>query len=134
MEPTVALDLPFQTVEQIALELDDLTAAQAGHMDVIPLRAPLVIMFLALHMHQVELVNQSVALEQVERAVDGYAVNSRIELTGVTQDLRRIQVLLRGLHHAQNGTPLVGEAQPSRRQGRLQTSGGFGFRQWHSPM
>src|ERR1700740_2749210 len=31
MEAAIALDLPFQTVEQVALELGDLAAAQACH-------------------------------------------------------------------------------------------------------
>src|SRR5579864_7052508 len=52
----VTLDLPFEAVEQLAFQFDDLSAAQAGHVYVIALRTPLVIMFLALHVHHIEFV------------------------------------------------------------------------------
>src|SRR5437762_85529 len=65
-----ALDLPFQPVEEVAFELRNSSAAQAGHVDVIAMRAAFVEMLLALHVHEVEFVYQSVALEQFERAIN----------------------------------------------------------------
>jgi len=38
MELTIALDLPLQTVEQIALEFRNFPAAQTGHVDVVALQ------------------------------------------------------------------------------------------------
>ncbi len=62
MEVAVALDLAFDAVEEVALELLHLAAAQAGHVHVVALRATLVEVALALDVQQVELVDQAVAL------------------------------------------------------------------------
>jgi hypothetical protein len=59
---TLALDLPFEPLEQIAFEFCDFAAAQARHMNVVTLRAALIKVLLALHVHQVEFVNQAVPL------------------------------------------------------------------------
>jgi hypothetical protein len=58
----LALDLTFEAVEQVAFKLCNLSAAQACHVNVIALWSPLVEMLFTLHVHQVELVNQSVSL------------------------------------------------------------------------
>src|SRR5215472_9986000 len=55
MEPAVPLDLAFQAIEQVALKLSDLAAAQAGHVDVIALRPAFVVMLFSLQMHQIQL-------------------------------------------------------------------------------
>ena len=68
-------------------------------MDVIALRTTLVKMFLALQVHQVKFVNQAVALEQAECAIDGDAVNPGIHFAGAAQDLAGVEMLLRGFHH-----------------------------------
>ena len=61
---TLALDLPFEPLEQIAFEFRDFAAAQARHMNVVTLRSALIKVLLALHVHQVQFVNQAVPLEQ----------------------------------------------------------------------
>ena len=61
---TLALDLAFEPLEQIAFEFCNFAAAQACHMNVVTLRAPLIKMLLALHVHQVEFINQAVPLQQ----------------------------------------------------------------------
>lgn len=57
MKLAIPLDLPFETIEQIAFQFNDFSAAQTCHVNVVPLRPPLVKMFLALHVHQIELIN-----------------------------------------------------------------------------
>ena len=69
-------------------------------MDVISLRAAFVVMFLALHMHQVQLVNQAVALEKIDGPVDRDPVDLRIDAPRFTEDLTGIKMLFRRLHHA----------------------------------
>lgn len=100
VEPTVAFDLTLEAVEEVALELDDLAATQAGHMNMIALRTPLVIMLLALHVHEVEFVDQPVAFEQFQGSIYRHPVNAGIQFAGVAQDLRCIQVLLCGFDDA----------------------------------
>ena len=77
MEAALALDLSFEAVEEVAFEFGDLAAAQTGHMNVIALRAPLIEMFFALHVHKVEFIDQAVPLQKIQRAIDGNPVNSR---------------------------------------------------------
>ena len=66
MEAAVSLDLSFEAIEEVTLKFGDLSAAQTRHVDVVPLRAAFVEVFLALHVHEVEFVNQSVPLEQIQ--------------------------------------------------------------------
>jgi hypothetical protein len=63
MEAAVALDLTFETIEQVALELADTAATETGHVDVVALRAPLIKVLFAFKVHQVKLVYQPMALE-----------------------------------------------------------------------
>jgi hypothetical protein len=57
MEMAVPLDLAFQAIKQIALELGNASASKASHMDMIPLGASLVKVLLPLQMHQIEFIN-----------------------------------------------------------------------------
>ena len=57
-----ALDLTFEPLKQIAFEFCDFPAAQARHVNVVTLRAALIKVLLALHVHQVKLINEPVSL------------------------------------------------------------------------
>jgi hypothetical protein len=127
VEAAVALDLSLQSVEEITLEFRDLAAAQAGHVDVVTLRAALVKMFFSLHVHEIEFIDQAVPLEQTEGAVDGDAVDVGIEAAGVAQDLAGVEVLFGGFDHAQDGAALMRHAEAAGHQFGLQASGGFGL-------
>ena len=111
MKPAVALDLALQAVKEIAFEFHDLAAAQAGHVDVIALRAAFVVMFLALHVHEVELVHQPVPLQQTERAIHSHAVNSWVHPARAAENLAGIEMLFGGFDHAENRAPLARHAQ-----------------------
>ena len=100
MKAAVALNLAFEAVEEVALELQDGATAQTGHVDVIALGAALVVMLLALHVHQVELVDEAVAFQKFEGAIYRDPINSRVEFASVSQDLRRVEMLLGGLDYA----------------------------------
>jgi hypothetical protein len=100
VEAAIALNLAFQPVEEIAFELQNLPASQAGHMNVVPLRAALVEMFFALHVHQVKFVHQTVPFEQFQSAIHRDAINSGIQFSGMAENLRGIEVLTRGFNNA----------------------------------
>ena len=53
----LALDLAFESFEQIAFKFRNFATAQTRHMNVIALRPALIKVLLALHVHEVELVN-----------------------------------------------------------------------------
>ena len=57
MKAAIALDLTFETIEEIALEFHDLPATKACHVNVIALGASFVEMLLALHVHEIEFID-----------------------------------------------------------------------------
>ncbi len=77
----------------------------------------------AVDMQQVEFVEQAMALEHLERAVDGDAVYARIDLLCAFQNGVGREVLLGLIHHFEQNAALAGQphttpferqAQPSR--------------------
>jgi hypothetical protein len=128
MELTITLDLAFEPFEQIALEFGDLATSKASHVDVVALRAALVIMLFSLHVHEIEFIDQAMPLEQTQGAIDGHAVNVRIEPPSVAQDLAGVEMLFGGLDHAQDGAALPGHAQAARHEFCLQASRSLGLR------
>jgi hypothetical protein len=97
----------------------------------IALGTTFIVVLLALQVHEVELVNQAVALEQIESAVDGHTIDLGIDPAGMAQDLAGVEVLLGGLHHTQDGATLARHAHSTRHQFGLQAAWGFGLRQRH---
>ena len=62
VKAAIPLNLTLQPIKQITFEFGNLAAAQARHVNVVALRTPLVEVFLALHVHQVEFVDQAMPL------------------------------------------------------------------------
>jgi hypothetical protein len=131
VKAAVALDLTFQAIEEVAFEFHDFAATQARHVDMISLWAPLVVVLFALHVHEIELVHQSIALEKVKRSIDRHAINARVQLACVAKDLSGVKMLFGGFDYAQDRAALVSEPKAARGQCSLQTSRGFGFRKRH---
>jgi hypothetical protein len=127
-EAAIFLDLAFQILENIAHEFHDLATAQASHVDVIAIQLALIIMPLSVDMHQIEFVNQSVALEQFQRAVDRAAVDAGVQFLRLAQKLSRIQMFGGRLHHAQNGSALLGHADSALGEVRLKAARNFCLR------
>ena len=115
MKLAIPLDLPFKTVEQIALQFNDSSAAQACHVNVVALWPSLVEMLFSLHVHEIEFINQSMPLQQFESAIDSYAINPWVKFARLAQDLRGVHVKLGGFDHAQDGSALVGQTKATRR-------------------
>lgn len=122
-----ALDLSLKPLEKIALELKYLAAAEACHMQMIALRTALVVVFLSLEMHQVQFINQAVALQQVQCAIDSDPVNVGIKPSRLAQNLAGIEVLLSSLDYAQDRPALTSHAQSTGHQLSLQPAGLFGL-------
>jgi hypothetical protein len=114
VELAIPLDLPLQPVEKVAFKFRDLPTTQARHMDMVSLRTPLIKVLLTLHVHEVELVDKPVTLEQPQRPVHGDAVNLGINPLRPAQQLTGIKMLLGGFYHAQNGSALARHAKPAR--------------------
>jgi hypothetical protein len=127
----IALDLTFQAVEQIAFELRDFAATQASHVNMVALGAALIIVLFALHVHEIEFIDEAVTLEQAECSIDGDAIDMGIDFTGAAEQLTGIEMLLGGLHYAQDGAALAGHAQATGHKFTLQAAGDFGLGKGH---
>ena len=93
VEVAVTFHLALHPIEQIALELLYFAAAQARHVHVSALRTPFVKVTFALHVQQVEFVDQSVALQQAQSAIDGNAIDVGIDAYRFAKYLRGVEML-----------------------------------------
>ena len=83
-------------------------------MNVIARAVALVEMAIAAQMQQIELVNQAVALEQINRAVNGDARDIGIDLLGAIQDFTRVQMAAGSFHHLHENSPLPRQSNAAR--------------------
>jgi hypothetical protein len=118
--PCVALDLPFKLLEEFAFHLAHFAAAQASHMDVIARTMALIEVPVPVNVQKIELVEQAMLLEHLERAVDGYAVNARIDLLRTFENRVGGKVLLGLIHHFEQDAALAREPYASPLERRTQ--------------
>jgi hypothetical protein len=121
----VARDLFLQLFVQAALKLAHFPTPQTRHVDVIPRTVSFIIVPIAAQVQQVQLVNQAMFFEQINRAVDGNQMDALIDLLRAFQDLIDIQVLLGIIHNLQNHAPLPRQPDTFGAQRLLQTAGSF---------
>jgi len=131
-EAAISLYLLFESFESVAHKLRDLAAAQACHVNMIACQLALVVMPLAVDVHQIEFIDQALPFQQAQCAVDGAAVDGGIDPLRLAQNLGGIQMLARRLHHAQDGAPLLGHANSAFREMGLQPARHFGLWEWHT--
>ncbi len=115
-------NLLFQFFIEAAFKFADTSAAQAGHMDMIARAVAFIKMAVAAQMEQIKLVNQTVAFEEVNGAIDSDASDSRMHPPRPAQQAASIQMAPRGFHHLQQHPALVGQANSPRSQLLLQAS------------
>jgi hypothetical protein len=123
LDLAVIFDLTLELFEKRAFHFPDLAAAQAGYVDVVAETMAFVVVLIAMDVEQVELVNQAVALEHVERAIDGDAVNARIDLLRQLENRPGVQVPLGIIHHLKQDAALAREAYAALGEGGLQAAG-----------
>ena len=92
-------------------------------MDVIAGAVAFVEMLVAAQVEQVELVDQAVALEQIEGAVDGDAMDAGIELLGAIENGAGVEMALGVVHHFEQNFSLARQAHAALCEGRLQAAG-----------
>jgi hypothetical protein len=76
-------------------------------------------------MQQVQLINQPMPLQQIDRPIHRYPRNIRIDLLRLLQNLARIQMSFRILNYLQQHTSLPRQTDPLRGQLPLQYSRRF---------
>ena len=92
-------------------------------MDVIARAVAFVEVLVAAQVEQVELVDQAVALEQVEGAVDGHAVDARIEFLRAIENGAGVEVALGVVHDFEQDFSLARQAHAALFEGLLQAAG-----------
>src|SRR2546422_2438808 len=70
--------------------------------------------------------------EQLQGAIHGHSVNSRIDLARLAKKLAGVEMLLSSFHNAQDRAALAGQKQPARHKLGLQSAGVFGFPKRHT--
>src|ERR1700730_5819772 len=91
----------------------------------IPRPMALVVMPVPAQMQQIQLINQSLFFEEVNRAVNGYEVHIRINLARTLQNLVHIEMLLRVIHDLQYHASLPRHPQATFCHSLLQPPGGL---------
>ena len=121
----VARNLLLQLLVQPAFEFAHFSAAQARHVNMVARAVALVEVAVAAKVEQIELVDQAVALQQIDRAVDSDARDVGIDFLRPLEDFACIEMPARRLHHLEKHAALAREPDPARAKLALQTSGRF---------
>ena len=119
-------NLFLQLFVQSAFEFAHLAATQAGDVDVIARPMSFVVVPVATEMQQVQFVDETLLLEQINRAVDGNQVNARVNFLRPLENLIDVQMLLRIVHHLQNDATLAGHADATGGHSLLNLAGCLG--------
>jgi hypothetical protein len=122
LDAAVFFDLLFQFFVEVRLEFTDGSAFQAGHVDMVARAVALIEVLAAAQMKQVELVDQAVAFQQIEGAVDGDSVDARVEFLRSIEDGARVEMALGVVHDLENHFPLARQAHASLGEGFLQAA------------
>ncbi len=110
---------------EFAFEFADFAAADAGYVDVIAGAMAFVEMAVAAEMQEVELVNEAVALQEIEGAIDGYASHARIEFLRALKDFVSVQVAAGGVHYLEEDSALASEANAAGAKLAFEMAGEF---------
>ncbi len=114
--PVSWCDLALELLEKVAFDLANLPAAQAGDVNVVAGAMAFVVVAVTMNVEQIELIEQAVALEHFERAVDGDAMNPRIDFLGAFEDGVGGQVLFGLVHDLEQYAPLPRESHAAAAQ------------------
>lgn len=79
----------------------------------------------AAEMQQIEFVDQAVAFQKIERAIDGYARDVFVDFLSAVEDFVGVQVAAGGFHDLQDDAALFGQADTFGAEGLLQVAGSF---------
>src|SRR5262249_24829109 len=123
LDAAISLDLALELLEQPALEFAYPSAAQAGNVDMIARAMTFVVVLVPADVQQVELVNQTMALQQVERAIDRDAVHPRIHPPRASQDGAGVEMSLGTIHHFEQHATLARQAHAALFESGLEAPG-----------
>src|SRR5215470_3917148 len=97
-------------------------------MHVVPSGAPLVKVPLALDVHQIQFIDQALALEHSNGAVHGNTINAGVNFARSPQNLPGVEVLSGGFDDAEDSAALASQTDSTLQQLRLQKAWSLGLR------
>src|SRR5580698_2425084 len=107
LKSEMSLDLFPHLLQQIPEELFDFAAAQTNHMGMFLFQPRLVVMLVPVVMHQVQLVNQTAGLQELERSVNGDPVQLRVFFARQRKQALGIQMLAGLIDEIEQDLPLA---------------------------
>jgi hypothetical protein len=122
-DAAVVGDLTLQLLEEAGLKFADFAAAQTGDVNVIARAVGFVIMLIAAKMKQIEFVDQAMALQKIESAIDGDAMDAGIDALRALEDFVGGEVALGAIHYLQKDAALAREAHTFFRQRLFEAAG-----------
>jgi hypothetical protein len=123
LDLAVVFNLTLHLLEEAAFHFPYFPAAQAGDMDMIARAVAFVKMLLTVDVKKVELVNQAHFFKHVEGAIDGDAVNLRVDALRPLEDCAGIEMALGAVHHLKQDAALAREAHSALGESGLQSAG-----------
>ena len=124
-DSTIARNLALYFLVQFTFEFADFAAFHAGYVDVVARAVAFVVMAVAAQVQQVEFVDQTLALQQIERAIDGDARDGWIDFLRAFQNFGGVEVAAGSFHHLQQDAALFGQANAAGAECLLQVARGF---------
>jgi len=108
-DAAVLRDLALEFLVEPAFEFADFSAADAGNVDMVARAMTFVKVAVSAKMEQIKLVNQAVALEQINRAIHGDTCDAGIKFLRALEDFACVQMAAGRLHYLQKNTALPSE-------------------------
>jgi len=112
LKSEMGFDLTPEPLQRFAEKLFDFAAAEADDVRVFLFSARLIKVLFTGLMHQIEFVNKPAFLEELERAVNGDAVELWVFLLGELEEAFGIEVLAGLVDQVKQDLTLAGQAHP----------------------
>ena len=107
LKAEMRFDLLAQALQRLAEKLLHFAAAEADHVRVFLLAPRFVVVLLAGLMHEIQLVHQAAFLQQLQRAVDGDAIQLRVLFLRQLIETFRVEMLARLVDEVEQDLPLA---------------------------
>jgi len=94
-------------LEEVGFKFADFAATQAGDVNVVARAVGFVIMLIAAEMQEIEFVDQAMALQEIEGAIDGDTMDVGIDALGALENFVGGEVALGAVHHLEEDAALA---------------------------
>jgi len=109
VDVTIAGNLFFELLVEARLEFTDLATAEAGDVDMVAGAVCFVIVAVAAEVQEIEFVDEALALEEIDGAVDGDQMNVGIDFLGAVENLVDVKMLLGRIHDLKDDAALASQ-------------------------